>query len=112
MIDAAPILRIVAGVIDRRDDKAGIGKSCRSRMVAPEPATATVRDHDKRQFITVEGAVPRPLDDPVSDGCLLLRRAAWVPDGPSQRSAVGVGWCVEEPNASGLGRHGSEAQGE
>lgn len=67
-------MHIVAGVIDRRDDEASIGKSCRGCVVATEPATATVRDHHEWQFIAHKGTVPCTLDDPISDGCLLLGR--------------------------------------
>jgi hypothetical protein len=63
MIDAALILHIVAGVIDRRDDEASIGKSCRGCVVGTEPTTATVRDHDEWQFIGHKKTVPCPLND-------------------------------------------------
>jgi hypothetical protein len=79
-------------------------------MVATEPATTPMRDHDERQLIACKTAVPCPLDDFVSDGCLLLRRVAWIPDGPGKRSAFGVGCYVEKPNAGGLGRDGGDAQ--
>jgi len=103
-------LHIVAGVIDRRDDEASIGKSCRGCVVGTEPTTATVRDHDEWQFIGHKGTVPYPLNDPASNGCLLLGRAAWIPHRPDQRSTLGVGWHVEEQNASRLGRDGSAPQ--
>jgi len=45
------------------------------------------------------------------NGCsITLGRAAWIPHGPDLRSAFAVGQDIEEPNASGLGRHGCEAQ--
>ena len=103
----------IAGMIDRRDDKAGIPQRLCGVVMLAEPTATAVGKDNQRQFCSGEGTIFDAHQAKISDHCQIAERyffrlaGAGIPDGACQSRRI------QQLHARGVGgrSHATEDDG-
>src|SRR5215472_16161521 len=93
-----------ARMIDRGDDKTGVGEGLGGVVMAYKVAAPAVRNDDERQLVAMDRAVPYPGDRDIAEVDLARRLRAGVLDRSVEGWSVRIGGRLDEAEPRGVRR--------